>query len=46
MAAGNALAEIGVPSSVGVIEEVISQEANPAVLASLERNLNALEKKP
>jgi HEAT repeat protein len=46
MAAGDALAEIGLPSSSEVIREAVSQEADSTVRASLESNLNALEKKP
>jgi HEAT repeat protein len=44
--AGNALAEIGQPSSVEVISEAISETDDPVLKASLERNLNALETKP
>jgi len=44
--AGEALAAIGSPSSADVLAEAISQEQNPVLKASLERNLHALEKKP
>ena len=45
MAAGDALTEIGVASSASVIGEAVSEEADPVVLASLKRNLNALAKR-
>ena len=45
LAAGHALAQIGLPSSVEVVQEAISRENDPVVRASFQSDLNMLEKK-
>jgi HEAT repeat protein len=45
LAAGHTLAQIGVPSSVEVVQEAISMENDPVIRASLQSDLNMLEKK-
>ncbi|MGA7316887.1 MAG: HEAT repeat domain-containing protein [Silvibacterium sp.] len=45
LAAGQALAQIGVPSSVEVVREAMSRENDPVIRASLQSDLNMLEKK-
>jgi len=45
LAAGQALAQIGLPSSVEVVQEAISRENDPVVRASFQSDLDVLEKK-
>jgi hypothetical protein len=45
MAAGNALAEIGVPASIDAVQRAISNEDDPEVRAGLQGNLDTLQKK-
>jgi HEAT repeat protein len=45
LAAGQALAQIGLPSSVEVVQEALSRENDPLIRASLQADLNKLEKK-
>ena len=45
LAAGDALAQIGDPSSIEAVRAALSQEDDPTIRSSLEMNLNVLEKK-